>query len=244
MKSVTLRFYAELNDLLPQERRFTDNQLRFHVAPSVKDAIESFGIPHTEVDAILVNGMSVDFTYRLSDGDRVSVYPVFESLDVSAVVRLRPEPLRQTRFVADVHLGRLASLLRIVGFDTVYATDAADYELVQISLSESRVLLTRDVELLKRSELTHGYFVRSTDRKSQLVEVIRRFDLHGQIRPFTRCPRCNGPLERVERGEVEHLLAPGTARSFDEFWRCTECGRPYWRGAHREGLTRLIEELS
>lgn len=242
MKAAVFRFYAELNDFLLEERRFQNIDFRFDVAPSVKDAVESVGVPHTEIDVILVNGDSVDFSYRLADGDRISVYPVFESLDVSDLVRLRPEPLRETRFVLDVHLGRLASLLRIAGFDTRYETDAPDADLVRTSVQERRVLLTRDVGLLKRSDLTHAYYVRSTERRKQLAEVLDRFDLRRNARPFTRCPRCNGLLEDVDRAAVEHLLEPGTVSSIDDFRRCRDCGRPYWRGAHQAGLDSLLED--
>ncbi len=243
MNVVTFRFYAELNDLLPEPSRFRDVEFEFHVAPTVKDAVESLGVPHTEIDVILVNGKSVDFGYRLTDGDRISVYPVFESLDVSDLVRLRPDPLRETKFVLDVHLGRLASLLRIAGFDTLYETNAADEDLVRTSLRQRRVLLTRDVGLLKRSELTHAYYVRSTERRAQFAEVLDRFDLRKRANPFTRCPRCNGLLEEVDRPVVEHLLQPGTASFFDDFRRCRDCGRPYWKGAHSAGLADLLDEL-
>ncbi len=244
MKSATFRFYAELNDFLPKERRSRDVPFAFDVSPSVKDVIESFGVPHTEVDVILVDGLSVDFAHRIGNGDRVGVYPVFETFDVSPLVRLRPQPLRVTRFVLDGHLGRLARLLRIAGFDTLYNPAFSKEELVRASRDEERLLLTRDVGLLKRSELTRAYYIRSTERQDQLEEVVDRFDLRRQLRPFTRCPRCNGRLERAARADIEHLVEHGTLSSFDDFWRCDSCGQPYWKGAHQEGLNRLLERLA
>jgi hypothetical protein len=161
-KCAWFRFYAELNDFLPPARRMTAFEHPFLDAAPVKDMIESFGVPHTEIDLILANGASVDFAYLVQDGDHISVYPVFEALDITPVLRLRPQPLRESRFVLDAHLGRLAGYLRMAGFDTLYRNDFTDPELAYISHDEHRILLTRDIGLLKRSMVTHGYFVRET----------------------------------------------------------------------------------
>ena len=115
--NATIRFYAELNDLLPSAQRQRDVPYRFGDTSSVKDAIESLGVPHTVVDLILANGTSVDLGYRLVDGDRISVYPVFERLDITDLIMVRSEPLRQVRFVAGPHLGTLVRRLRLLGLD-------------------------------------------------------------------------------------------------------------------------------
>jgi len=237
------RFYAELNDFLPPDRRKVDIPYRFHVSPTVKDAIEALGVPHVEVDLILVDGASVGFDHRLRDGDRVSVYPVFESLDISPVVRLREAPLRESAFVADVHLRRLARLLRLLGFDALHSNDFDDAELVEISAGEGRILLSRDRQLLKHGRVTHGYWVRSTDPIEQAREVVRRFDLAGSARPFSRCPACNGRLESVEKEAVADEIPPKTARWLDEYVRCEGCGKLYWRGTHFERLEGLVERI-
>jgi uncharacterized protein with PIN domain len=239
----TFRFYAELNDLLPIERRETEIAVRFHVSPTVKDAIESLGVPHVEVDLILVNGASVGFGHRLENGDRVSVYPVFESLGIGSVVRLREAPLRRTGFVADVHLRRLARFLRLLGFDTLHSNGFDDAELVEISASQGRILLTRDRQLLKHGRVTHGYWIRSTDPIEQAREVVRRFDLTDAARPFSRCPACNGLLEAVEKEAVADDIPPKTARWLDEYVRCGGCGKLYWRGTHFERLEGLVERI-
>src|SRR6516164_651772 len=128
MNQAAIRFYAELNDFLPEERRNQTIMHTFGVSGSVKDTIEALGVPHTEVDLILANGQSVDFSYRVRNGDKISVYPEFEAIDVSLAIRLRPVPLRRACFVLDTHLGRLAGYLRMLGFDTVYRRDYADRE--------------------------------------------------------------------------------------------------------------------
>lgn len=238
---IELRFYAELRDLLP--RRHRDGRIS-HVpieTQSVKDLIESYGVPHTEVDVILVDGASVAFDHRPRAGARVAVYPVFEAFDVRPLVRLRAAPLRQTRFVLDGHLGRLARRLRLLGFDSRYAADADDDELVGISVQDHRILLTRDRFLLRRRAVTHGYLLRSDRPDDQTAEVVRRFQLGRAMRPFTRCPACNGELVAVEKAAIEHRLPLGTRRSYHEFRTCPACGRDYWRGAHRMGLEHIVE---
>ena len=156
MGRATFRFYAELNDFLPPEKRKRDIEYEFFGTPTVKDAIEALGVPHVEVDLVIINGVPVDFSHHLRDGDRVAVYPVFESLDISGVSRLRPKPLREPRFVADVHLGKLVRILRLLGIDVIQPSNPADEELVRISRKEGRILLTRDRHLLKHGKLTHG----------------------------------------------------------------------------------------
>jgi len=237
------RFYAELNDFLPHDRRGRDSPYAFEGKPAVKDAIEAQGVPHVEVDLVLIDGVSVGFGEPLHDGARVSVYPVFESLDVADAVRLRPAPLRVPRFACDVHLGKPARRLRLLGFDTLYRNDWDDADLAAVSAAERRCLLTRDLGLLKRSEVERGYWLRATDPGLQIREVIDRLDLRRCARPFTRCLACNGVLEPVAKEEVLAVLPPRTRQDHDEFRTCTACGRVYWRGSHYRRLERAILDL-
>ena len=243
MPRATLRFYAELNDFLPPKDRYEPLERPVHGRPSIKDLIEAAGVPHTEVDLLLVNGDSVDFAYPVRDGDRISVYPVFESVDIGTVTRVRPEPLRELRFVLDVHLGRLAAYLRLAGFDAVYRNDLDDAELARIAVG-GRVLLTRDQGLLKRRAVQRGYWLRATSPRAQLVEVLRRFDLSGAVQPFSRCLRCNALVRRVAKADVIEELPPQTRRYFDEFFQCPGCDRIYWRGGHFDALQRLLEDAT
>lgn len=236
MARVAVRLYAELRDLLPLERRGGEFVVESQPGRTVKDLIEGLGVPHTEVDLILVDGESVGFDHALAGGERVSAFPVFEALDVSSVARVRAKPLRRTRFIADTHLGRLAALLRLAGFDTVYANDADDDDIALAASRHQRIVLTRDRGLLKRSIVTHGYLVRSMDPREQLREVLDRFDLLDSMAPFCRCSRCNGMIEGVSREEVLSQLPAHTARTREEFARCRTCGRIYWRGTHTIGL--------
>jgi hypothetical protein len=237
------RFYEELNDFLPAELRKRAFVHAFNGTPSVKDAIEAIGVPHTEVDLVLVDGESVDFTRRLAGGERVAVYPVFERLDISPVTRLRARPLRDTRFVLDVHLGKLARYLRLLGFDTRYRNDYDDAAIIGLARAESRIILTRDRGLLKHGAVTHGYWVRSTVPRQQLAEIVRVFDLGRSAHPFTRCIRCNGELQRVPKGAVAERLPPRVRAHFEEFAQCRECAAVYWPGSHYDRMRRMVDEL-
>ncbi|XTP35746.1 Mut7-C RNAse domain-containing protein [Mycobacterium sp. TJFP1] len=240
---VDVRVYAELNDFLPRESRGLTLRRPFRPHHTVKDVLEATGIPHTEVDLIVVNGEEKDFAHRPAPGDRIAAYPMFEALDIGSTARLRPAPLRDTRFVVDINLGRLARLLRLLGFDVWLSVDADDETLVDISLTQRRILLTRDRGLLKRRVITHGLFVHSDDPEAQALEVIRRLDLGERLAPFTRCMRCNGELVAVEKDEVIERLEPLTRRYYSDFGRCTDCSQIYWPGSHHEKLLNLVERL-
>jgi len=240
---VYIRFYAELNDFLPFEKRQLTFTHFFSGHPTVKDLIESLGIPHTEVDLILVNGRSVDFTHRAADGEQISVYPIFEALDISPLLQVRPEPLRESRFVLDTHLGKLASYLRMLGFDTLYHNSYTDQELAEISVNERRILLTRDRGLLKRAVVNHGYLVRSEKGHQQVAEVLHRFDLFNAIDPFTRCMQCNELLSKVSKAEVKGQVPAKVEQVCDQFSCCPACNRIYWKGSHFKKMNEFIDRL-
>ena len=241
--TAAIRFYGELNDFLQGDQRQRDTCFPFVVGRSVKDAIEGLGVPHTEVGLILVNGQPVDFGYRFADRDRVSVYPLFEHLDISAVTRLRREPLREARFIVDGHLGTLARYLRLLGFDTMLDPHLPDKELAARSVAERRILLTRDLGLLKRRAVTHAVSVRRDDPEEQLLELVHRLPLGASLRPFTRCMVCNGLLDDVDKAAVADRLEPRTRANFDRFRQCRVCGRVYWEGSHQRRLLDLVERV-
>jgi uncharacterized protein with PIN domain len=243
MGHVDVRVYAELNDFLPHESRGLTLRRPFRPHQTVKDVLEAMGVPHTEVDLIVVNGNAEDFAHRPAPGDRIAAYPMFEALDIGSTTRLRPTPLRDPRFVVDVNIGRLARLLRLLGFDVWWSGDADDETLIDISLAQRRILLTRDRGLLKRRIITHGVFVHSDDPEAQTLEVIRRLDLRERLAPLTRCLRCNGELVAVRKDEVIDSLEPLTRRYYSDFVRCTDCSRIYWPGSHHAKLLRRVERL-
>ena len=243
MSITRFRFYEELNDFLPAENRKITFPYHFNGRPSVKDSIEALGVPHVEVDLILVNGQSVDFARHLLDGDRVSVYPVFESFDVTDVTHLRPQPLRRPQYILDVHFGGLARYLRMLGFDTTYNTNWDDNEIIEMSVQEKRIILTHDIELLKDGRVAHGYWVRSSGTHNQVREVFKRFDLYKTVKPFSRCLVCNAILQAVDGETVKDRLPYETLRIYNEFHECSGCGRVYWKGSHYDKMQSFLENL-
>ncbi len=241
-KKASFRFYEELNDFLPSEKKKMTFLYSFTGKPTIKDAIEAIGIPHPEIDLIIINNRSVGFDYHIMDGDQVSVYPVFESIDISPIVKLREKPLRQTKFILDVQLGKLTKHLRLLGFDSLYRNDYSDPEIVKKAVNDERIILTRDQGLLKIKDVTHGCWVRATDPENQVGEIIKRFDLHSQINPFTRCMLCNGILEEVEKDNILDNLPLKTVKYFNEFYKCLSCTKIYWKGSHYEKLKKMIEK--
>lgn len=237
------RFYEELNDFLPAERRKRAFDYRFDGTPAIKDAIEAIGVPHTEVDLILIDGESRGFDHLLRGGERVAVYPVFERFDIADAQRLRPRPLRHSRFVLDVHLGQLARRLRLLGLDAEYRNDYEDPEIVRISVAERRTILTCDKGLLKHKIVQRGHWVRARDPDEQTIEVIRAFDLERALDPFSRCLECNGALRPAAHEAARGRVPDEVAEAFDAFHECPDCGRIYWPGSHYDRLRRRVAAL-
>ena len=202
--------------------------------------IESLGIPHPEIELILANGGPIDFSYLVQDGDRIAVYPFFTVLTPDASHRVRPAPLDPPRFVLDVHLGQLARYLRMLGFDTLYRNNFDDEALARISSTEQRILLTRDRGLLKRSLVVYGYCLRTTRPRQQLLDVLYRFDLFEEIRPFQRCLVCNGWLEAVDKPLIRDQLPARIWADYETFRRCPACYQIYWQGSHLARMEQFI----
>lgn len=236
-------FYGELNDFLPRHKRQVKITYNFADKTSIKDMIESLGVPHTEVDCIQVNSESVDFSYIVQDGDNIKIYPISARSFIKSEIEIRPELLNSIRFILDIHLGKLATSLRLLGFDTLYRNDYEDEELAIISHNESRVLLTRDKGLLMRSLVIYGYYVRNTNPQQQIVEVLRRFDLFDAVSPFQRCLRCNGLLEAIAKETIVDQLPESVQLQIDEFHRCQNCSQIYWKGSHYERLQNFVQSL-
>lgn len=242
-KKAILRFYEELNDFLPPDKKKRPFTYQFFGLPAIKDVIEALGIPHVEVGLIVANGLSVDFGYHLKSGDNISIYPVFESPDVNSQTKVTPAPLQDTKFILDVHLGKAAKNLRMLGFDTLYRNDFDDPEIIDIAERENRIILTRDKALLKNGKVTHGYWVRSERPMKQVVEIIKRFNLYAKIEPFKRCMSCNGLIKEVEKEAVIDRLEPKTKKYYDEFFICTSCNKIYWKGSHLERMEDTIKKF-
>lgn len=223
---IHVRFYEELNDYLPAEKRKRSFAFPLEGGIRVDTLLQNFHVPPDRVELILVNGVSVDFTRQLENGDRVSVYPVIESLDVGSLVRVREKPLRRTRFmVNDPHLGRLAAYLRLMGFDTMLSNFKTREEMIRVLEKEGRILLTRDAALLRDPSITRIHYVRHAKPRRQLIEILTGFDLYGAVAPYSRCPACNAP--------VKHR--PG--------WKCRACGQRERNRFRSRRLQLLVKHI-
>ncbi len=238
---VCLRFHGDLDFFLRAEVRGRTVERSLSEKTSVKDVIESCGVPHPEVDTILVNGRAVSFQQTVAEDAEVDVFPIN---DVSTLRIQQPlQTVGNMRFVADGHLGRLTRNLRLLGLDIAYNRNADDRELLNLMVRENRTLLTRDRRLLMHAIVRHGYFPRSQNAEEQTIEVVGRFRLLDLIAPFTRCLRCNALLEPVTKPEVIDKLEPLTKIYYRQFRRCRGCGQIYWKGSHFEKLKRRIRTI-
>jgi uncharacterized protein len=231
MRTAVFSFHPELEFFLPRSSRGAPLALSFDDHQTIKHLIESSGVPHVEVGKMDINGFEVDFHYKPRGGDRITVFP--------SEYGRSTEP----RLAADGHLGRLAAYLRMLGVDTYYETQVEDSRLAPVAVSESRILLSRDRRLLMHKSLERGYCPRSLQPIDQLQEVLNKFNLWETISPFKRCIQCNGILHSVEKEEVADELLPLTRRYFEEFSKCQECRKVYWKGSHYERMQRLIDRI-
>ena len=244
MALISFTFHDHLKKLLHHDLRepvFFEHTLERKA--SIKDVVESLGVPHPVVGMLKVNHQEVDFDYILQDGDTVTVVPLRPPLDPFTPTLLRPVPLTRLGFVADVNVGRLALLLRMLGFDTVYENNLRDERLAEIALRENRILLTRDTTLLRRKIVMHGYLPHSQVPEEQAQEVIELYDISSQAKPLSRCLPCNGMLAPIDKEKIIDRLEPLTRKHYDSFHICTDCSRIYWPGSHQQKLMAAIDRI-
>jgi uncharacterized protein with PIN domain len=265
MVTAAFRFHDELNDFLPRERRAVEFHCECARAATAKHMIEALGVPHTEVGRVFLNGAAASLSRLLSDGDRVEVWPHRPGEQLQPAAALASGALAAgsagsagpaashaavgahgpaPRFVADAHLGGLARLLRMAGFDTLYDNNILDEEVEALSANEGRIALTRDRELLKRSGVEQGCYVRALKPAGQLAEIFRRLNLAPQARPFTLCLSCNAPLRAVGKAEIHERLPPSVQRAHDEFLTCEQCHGVFWKGSHWRRMSDLLMKIS
>jgi len=239
-KMIRITVHGSLNDFLRDES--TGKSLltaHFELSPSVKDLIESKGIPHTAIFKIVVNSVPESPDYNVTPGDKVEVYP-FEKVASGNFDPIFSSPYA---FIADSHLAKLGRNLRLLGLDTLINEDNDDRETISLSNSEKRMILTRDLNLLQHGSTRYGYWVRSEDPNVQLEEILSRFDLKTHLQPFSRCMSCNGTLEATALDEVRDQVPPKVKEWCDQFHRCSNCGKVYWKGSHYEKLKEKVDRL-
>nr|WP_255749492.1 Mut7-C ubiquitin/RNAse domain-containing protein [Pontibacter liquoris] len=237
-------FHGPLQDFLSRSKKGSWQSYAFTGLPAVKDAIEAQGVPHPEVNVLLVNGAPVPLLHPLAACDWVEVYPAGSSYNLPESWSLRASRPPTTAFVLDVHLGKLARALRLLGFDTCYENDYSDQAIAQLASEQNRIVLTRDVGLLKQKNITWGYWLRSQHLQEQLTEVISYFNLAPAFRPFARCLACNGLIEQVAKERIADQLPPKTKLYFEEFFQCSSCQQVYWKGSHYAHMQAFISRLA
>jgi uncharacterized protein len=243
-KQINLLFNGGLGDFLPKAKRGQGISFIESRTPSVKDLIEAQGVPHPEVGQILFNGAQVSFAFLVVRAAQIEVFPVQPETEGQTLPPLQLAAPRPLKFVLDVHLGKLARYLRLLGFDAHLDPEANDQEIARKGMLENRVILTRDVGLLKQKSVIWGYWLRSQNWQEQVQEILRRYGCFGQITPFTRCMVCNGVIAEAPKEQVHLLLPPKTRQFYDQFYQCATCQRVYWQGSHYEKMQRFISSLA
>ena len=243
MPNVIIRFYEELNDFLPENKRKTDVDVVLKGRQSIKDMIESLGVPHTEVDLILVNNRSVDFRYILQDNDRISVYPVFERLNITHITRLRKIPLRRNKFIADINLGNIVKYMRVLGLDVYHDSLLSNRDIIEISNNKNRIILTQNKKLLKFKDVSHGMFIRPGTTIEQIRRIIDYLDIKNDMKPFSRCLGCNTQLRSVQKNNILDRIPPKTKEWCHEYGQCPSCDKIYWKGTHFMKMEKVVKQI-
>ena len=243
MSEAMLRFYEELNDFLPLNRRKTDFQVHFNGSRSIEDMIKALGVPPTEIDLILVNGKSVEFAYQLMDGDQVSVYPVFESLNIKTISRLRKKPLRRTKFIVDANLGDMAKYMRGLGLDVCFDPSLSDREVIRVSEDENRIILSKHRDLLKFRGVTHGILICPGAIGEQIKKIIDYLDLRDSIKPFSRCLVCNNTKRNVPKEGNTDRISPKSKAFCDQYAYCKSCNKSYLRETDLTKMKKVIDQV-
>ena len=240
---IFIQFERQFDFFLTKNRQGRRFEHFLNRRASVKDIIESLGVPHTEVGHLNFNDHEIDFTYiPLLQGvlDVHAISPPFTVLSPSA---LRPGPFGSIKFIADVNVIRLGRFLILLGFDVSYSSSYSDQEIADIAEIQSRIVLTRDTDLLKRRKIIFAKRIRADLPYDQLCETISFFGLEKLISFFSRCTACNIKLVTIAKKEVMHLLEPKTKRYFHTFFQCPQCKNVFWRGSHYDNIKKKISSL-
>ncbi len=243
-KYVYIRLFADLNYFVPESLKQKNIRLTVFGKPSVKDVIESIGVPHTEFEMVTLNGEPTEIDGNVNENDQLVVYPHFYQIPITKTGVPHNVELSPFRFVLDVHLGKLAALLRLLGFDSVYNNKLEDNEIIEIACAENRIILSRDLGIFKNSKVKHGYFPRSQDPKIQLKEVVDRYGLNEYVKPFSRCMKCNGELMPIDKALIQNKIQEKTNLYYKEFYSCGNCNKTYWKGSHYDKMMELVQMYS
>jgi uncharacterized protein len=240
---IILKFEPEFDFFLAKIHRAGPVDYCLNRQASVKDIIESFGIPHTEVGKITFDDQEIDFSTLPRVSGVIQVFGIDPPFSVLSPSLLRPVPLNYIEFVADVNVIRLGRLMILLGLDVCYSSTYSDSDIADIAQTQGRIVLTRDTGLLKRKKIVFARRVKANLPDDQLIEIIDFFGLEPLISLFSRCTHCNVQLMPVEKQTVLHLLEPKTKRYFDTFLQCPRCKKVFWKGSHCDKIQQKIAGL-
>jgi uncharacterized protein with PIN domain len=152
------------------------------------------------------------------------------------------------KFITDENVGKLTKFLRLLGFDTVFFTGQNDTQMVNMALSEQRIILTRDTHIPKRKLITSGtvraHLIKSDNIENQIQQIVDELNLNDHIKPFTLCLEDNQPLETRLKQEVLGRVPPYVYETRDEFMECPLCHRLYWKGTHWTAMNKRLGRIN
>lgn len=153
----------------------------------------------------------------------------------------------EVKFIVDNNVGKLAKWLRIMGYDALLFTAKDDGEMIKIALSQDRVVLTKDTQVMKRWLVTSGrlkaILIEDDNPKVQLRQLVDVLNLDCQFRPFSLCLECNEKLVERGRDEVRDLVPPYVFKTQSQYMQCPLCHRVYWRGTHWQAMSKELEKF-
>lgn len=245
LKIVTFQFHGNLNDFLKRENRNKPITYQFGYKQNIKDACEALGVPHCEIFEVHLNNTFAVLENHLSNGATIDVYPrgFLKNQNKLTGKSLQDNFHPDQGFIIDVHLGKLAKLMRSLGLNVLYDKNIKSSEIGVLSTQTKRMLLTGDIALLKRRIIRRGYYIRSKKPEEQLKEVVHRFAKNYSFSLFSRCLLCNEPVVKIEKEDILHRLLPNTKKYFDIFYYCHNCDKIYWRGSHYEKMKNLLDRV-
>lgn len=245
LNNLSLIFYGDTKELLNKPCRSNDGVVKYPLnrQASIKDIIESLGVPHTEIGCLLLESTPKTFTFIPDGREEIHIHPLSPDLPVTSATLLRPNPLPRLQFMVDVNVNKLAHLMRMAGIDTATVPGESYRLIAQAASREKRILLSRNKDLLKYNEVIFGRLIRSQNTFKQFAEVIKLYSLASQFRPFSRCMLCNIVLKQVVKKDIIHRLEPLTKKHYTVFKECPGCNRLFWRGSHHDQMVKKLKTL-
>ncbi len=152
------------------------------------------------------------------------------------------------KFIVDHNVGKLVKWLRMMGYDTLFFTGDDDWQMVMTALNESRVILTRDTQIMARGVVASGrvkaILILSDEPERQIQQVVETLNLDTKSGLFTLCLECNQPLEERTREQVRDRVPDHVFQTQDEYVECPHCHRIYWKGTHWAAMTEKMARLN